>query len=169
MAFSKRFKSLSIAALLTALPLTASLAHTPKATAGTGYLHHYHLVDKESGKCLGTYDGSHSPDTVAIMWTCNANNDQKWSSLGDGKLLNADYMCLSVYDNSVVETTFVVISNCGANNVQQKWTIYPDGAISLGSTRLFLSATGRENNHDPVILYHPLNNGSQNWRLDPVD
>ena len=169
MAFSRWFKSLSIATLLTALPLTASLTHTRKAVAVSQYLQYYHLIDKQSGKCLGTEQGSSRPGTRVIMWSCNNNNDQLWISTETGVFKNANDMCLTaayVEGREYVEGSQLDISYC-MGSVGIPWTIYPDGAIRAGNTRLFMSAKG-PNNNDKVILWHALNNGSQNWSVAPA-
>ncbi|MDQ1307266.1 MAG: hypothetical protein QG671_3098 [Actinomycetota bacterium] len=88
-----------------------------------------------SGRCLDVNGASQANGTAAIIWDCNGQNNQTWTSTDSGELRVFGGKCLDVSGAATANGASVVIWDCNGQSNQQ-WRFTADGTITgAGSGR----------------------------------
>jgi alpha-galactosidase len=73
-------------------------------------------------KCLDAYDQGTADGTRVITWSCNGQNNQKWTASSDGTLRNVHAgKCLDTDRSGTAEGTALVLWSCDGR-AGQRWT-----------------------------------------------
>ncbi|GAV37396.1 glycoside hydrolase family 27 protein [Streptomyces acidiscabies] len=73
-------------------------------------------------KCLDAYDQGTTDGTRVITWTCNGQDNQKWTTSSDGTLRNVHAgRCLDTDRSGTAEGTALVLWSCDGR-ASQRWT-----------------------------------------------
>ncbi|QNP75212.1 RICIN domain-containing protein [Streptomyces roseirectus] len=73
-------------------------------------------------KCLDAYEQGTANGTRVITWSCNGQNNQKWTAASDGTLRNVHSgLCLDTDRSGTAEGTPLVLWTCDGRT-SQKWT-----------------------------------------------
>ncbi|WP_143570314.1 ricin-type beta-trefoil lectin domain protein, partial [Streptomyces acidiscabies] len=73
-------------------------------------------------KCLDAYDQGTADGTRVITWTCNGQDNQKWTTSSDGTLRNVHAgRCLDTDRSGTAEGTALVLWSCDGR-ASQRWT-----------------------------------------------
>ncbi|WP_030918491.1 glycoside hydrolase family 27 protein [Streptosporangium amethystogenes] len=82
-----------------------------------------------SGRCLDVTGASQANGTQVVIWDCNGQNNQQWTSTSAGELRVYGNKCLDVNNNGTADGTGVLIWDCNGQN-NQKWRFNTDGSIT---------------------------------------
>jgi glucose/arabinose dehydrogenase len=123
------------------------------------------IVGAGSGRCLDVTGASTAPGTRVIIWDCNGQANQQWSSTPAGELrVLGGTRCLAVSGSSTSRGAAVVSDTCtgGAN---QQWRLRSDGSILGVQSGLCLDVTGAATaNRSPVQVWSCSKGSNQKWR-----
>jgi hypothetical protein len=99
------------------------------------------LRDAAVNRCLDVNGGSQTNGTRVLIWDCNGNGNERWTTTASGELRIFDTKCLDVLNQATTSGSAVGIWDCngGAN---QRWTLNPNGTITGAQSGLCLAPTG---------------------------
>uniref|UniRef100_UPI00056678F4 RICIN domain-containing protein n=1 Tax=Streptomyces sp. NRRL B-3229 TaxID=1463836 RepID=UPI00056678F4 len=74
-------------------------------------------------KCLDAYNQGTTDGTRVIIWTCNGQNNQKWTVGSDGTIrnVNAAGLCLDTDRSGTANGTALQLRTCNGQ-AGQKWS-----------------------------------------------
>ncbi|MEO3814872.1 ricin-type beta-trefoil lectin domain protein [Sphaerisporangium sp. B11E5] len=119
---------------------TVTLLPPTGAPAGTA------LRGTHSGRCLDVTNASQTSGAQTVIWDCNGQPNQQWTSTAAGELRVYGTKCLDVNGAGSADGTAVIIWDCNGQN-NQKWRLNADGSITaIGANKcLDVSAFGTAN------------------------
>jgi hypothetical protein len=118
------------------------------------------LRNVASGRCLDVSGGSQANGASLIIWDCNANSNEQWTSTAAGELRVYGTKCLDVLNHSTTAGSTVSIFDCngGAN---QRWTLNANGTITGQESGLCLAPAGNGTANNTAIVINPC--GPAQW------
>ncbi|ETK36834.1 ricin-type beta-trefoil lectin domain protein [Microbispora sp. ATCC PTA-5024] len=82
-----------------------------------------------SGRCLDVTGASQANGTLAEIWDCNNQANQRWTVTSAGELRVYGSKCLDVNNRGTADGTSVLIWDCNGQNNQQ-WRLNSDGSLT---------------------------------------
>jgi L-aminopeptidase/D-esterase-like protein len=153
--------------LAVGMVLSVSVANataSPKAVASSRSIWNGGGV---ANQCLGSLNGQ--AYTVAILWDCNGNRDQKWRTVYRGEeggeafyqVVNDDDQCLGTSGGGTGDGVAAVVWGCNGNP-DQDWFV---GALTIQNTksRKCLGVQGEPERGSRVIQWTCNVNPDQEW------
>ncbi|WP_432933166.1 ThuA domain-containing protein [Microbispora sp. CA-135349] len=136
-------------------PVSPSASPTPPATSTTA------LRGVASGRCLDVNGASQTNGAQVLIWDCNGQNNQKWTSTSAGELRVYGNKCLDVNGGGTANGTSVIIWDCNGQN-NQKWRLNSDGSITAVGANKCLDVSGTANGTKAQI-YTCNGQNNQKW------
>ncbi|MGW5265731.1 lectin [Microbispora sp. NPDC004025] len=115
-----------------------SASPTPPTTSTTA------LRGVASGRCLDVNGASQTNGATVLIWDCNGQNNQKWTSTSAGELRVYGNKCLDVNGGGTANGSAVIIWDCNGQN-NQKWRFNSDGSITAVGANKCLDVSGTAN------------------------
>ncbi|KAB8173342.1 ThuA domain-containing protein [Microbispora catharanthi] len=115
-----------------------SASPSPPANATTA------LRGVASGRCLDVNGASQNNGATVLIWDCNGQNNQKWTSTSASELRVYGNKCLDVNGAGTADGTSVIIWDCNGQN-NQKWRFNADGSITAVGANKCLDVSGTAN------------------------
>jgi poly(3-hydroxybutyrate) depolymerase len=116
-----------------------------------------------SGRCLDVNGASQANGTAAIIWDCNGQTNQAWSSAGSQELRVFATRCLDVNGAGTANGTAVIIWDCNGQGNQQ-WRFNTDGTITgIGSGRCLDLVNNGTANGTHAQIWDCTGAASQKW------
>ncbi|GAA3828740.1 lectin [Sphaerisporangium flaviroseum] len=94
-----------------------------------------------SGRCLDVNGALQTNGTYTVIWDCNAQANQQWTSTAASELRVYGGKCLDVNGAGTADGTAVIIWDCNGQN-NQKWRLNADGTITAVGANKCLNVTG---------------------------
>ncbi|WP_169945445.1 lectin [Microbispora sp. H11081] len=94
-----------------------------------------------SGRCLDVNGASQTNGAQVLIWDCNGQNNQQWTSTSAGELRVYGNKCLDVNGGGTADGSSVIIWDCNGQN-NQKWRFNSDGSITAVGANKCLDVTG---------------------------
>ncbi|MEV4459114.1 ThuA domain-containing protein [Microbispora sp. NPDC049633] len=115
-----------------------SASPTPPTTSTTA------LRGVASGRCLDVNGASQTNGATVLIWDCNGQNNQKWTSTSASELRVYGNKCLDVNGGGTANGSAVIIWDCNGQN-NQKWRFNSDGSITAVGANKCLDVSGTAN------------------------
>ncbi|MER5622642.1 lectin [Streptosporangium sp. NPDC002544] len=116
-----------------------------------------------SGRCLDVTGASQANGTQVVIWDCNGQNNQKWTSTSAGELRVYGNKCLDVSNNGTADGTGVLIWDCNGQN-NQKWRFNTDGTITaVGANKCLDVANNATTNNARLQIWTCTSGPNQRW------
>ncbi|MER5642972.1 lectin [Streptosporangium sp. NPDC002524] len=116
-----------------------------------------------SNRCLDVTGASQTNGTPVVLWDCNGQNNQRWTSTAAGELRVYGGKCLDVNDNGTADGTGVIIWDCNGQN-NQKWRLNTDGTITaLGANKCLDAAGNATANNTRIQIWTCTGGANQRW------
>ncbi|WP_211592593.1 ThuA domain-containing protein [Microbispora sp. H10836] len=132
-----------------------SASPTPPTTSTTA------LRGVASNRCLDVNGASQSNGATVLIWDCNGQNNQKWTSTSASELRVYGNKCLDVNGGGTANGTAVIIWDCNGQN-NQKWRFNSDGSITAVGANKCLDVSGTANGTKAQI-YTCNGQNNQKW------
>ncbi|MEV7805594.1 ThuA domain-containing protein [Microbispora sp. NPDC088329] len=136
-------------------PVSPSASPTPPTTSTTA------LRGVASGRCLDVNGASQTNGATVLIWDCNGQNNQKWTSTSASELRVYGNKCLDVNGGGTANGTAVIIWDCNGQN-NQKWRFNSDGSITAVGANKCLDVSGTANGTKAQI-YTCNGQNNQKW------
>ncbi|TDE55739.1 right-handed parallel beta-helix repeat-containing protein [Nonomuraea mesophila] len=94
-----------------------------------------------SNRCLDVDGASQSNGAQVLIWDCNGQANQQWTTTSAGELRVYGGKCLDVNGAGTADGTAVIIWDCNGQN-NQKWTLNADGSITAVGANKCLDVSG---------------------------
>ncbi|MFD7177341.1 non-reducing end alpha-L-arabinofuranosidase family hydrolase, partial [Streptomyces sp. NPDC059929] len=147
------------AAYTAVMNVLRSAPGTTPGGAGTGG----EIKGVPSGRCIDINGSTRANGTVAQLWDCNGQTNQRWTYTSSKQLMVYGGKCLDAMAEGTRNGTAVVISDCDGSAGQQ-WNINTDGTIAGVQSGLCLDAVGAATaNGTKIQLYSCWSGGNQKW------
>ncbi|MGJ6968829.1 glycoside hydrolase family 27 protein [Streptosporangium sp. G11] len=131
---------------------------TPTPTASTS-----RIQGVGSGRCLDVTGASQTNGTQVVIWDCNGQSNQQWTSTAAGELRVYGNKCLDVNNNGTADGTGVLIWDCNGQN-NQKWRFNTDGSITaIGANKCLDVAGNATTNNARVQIWTCTGAANQRW------
>ncbi|ETK36814.1 alpha-galactosidase [Microbispora sp. ATCC PTA-5024] len=104
--------------------VTPTVTPTPTPTGSTSAFR-----GVGSGRCLDVTGASQANGTLAEIWDCNNQANQRWTVTSAGELRVYGSKCLDVNNRGTADGTSVLIWDCNGQNNQQ-WRLNSDGSLT---------------------------------------
>ncbi|RCG26609.1 beta-xylosidase [Sphaerisporangium album] len=116
-----------------------------------------------SGRCLDVNGASQANGAQVLIWDCNGQANQQWTSTASSELRVYGGKCLDVNGGGTADGTPVIIWDCNGQN-NQKWRLNADGTITaIGANKcLDVSALGTANG-TKVQIWSCTGQNNQKW------
>ncbi|MFB9681097.1 glycoside hydrolase family 27 protein [Streptosporangium vulgare] len=116
-----------------------------------------------SNRCLDVTGASQTNGTLVVIWDCNGQSNQQWTSTAAGELRVYGNKCLDVNNNGTADGTGVLIWDCNGQN-NQKWRFNSDGTITaVGSNKCLDVANNSTANNARVQIWTCTGGANQRW------
>ncbi|MGW0595401.1 glycoside hydrolase family 27 protein [Streptosporangium sp. NPDC002607] len=116
-----------------------------------------------SGRCLDVTGASQANGTQVVIWDCNGQNNQQWTSTSAGELRVYGNKCLDVNNNGTADGTGVLIWDCNGQN-NQKWRFNTDGTITaIGANKCLDVANNATTNNARLQIWTCTGGTNQRW------
>ncbi|WP_182909859.1 RICIN domain-containing protein [Microbispora sp. H13382] len=116
-----------------------------------------------SGRCLDVNGASQSNGATVLIWDCNGQNNQKWTSTSAGELRVYGNKCLDVNGGGTADGSAVIIWDCNGQN-NQKWRLNSDGTITAVGANKCLDVSGNGTaNGTKVQIWSCTGQNNQKW------
>ncbi|WP_327045514.1 lectin [Microbispora sp. NBC_01189] len=116
-----------------------------------------------SGRCLDVNGASQSNGATVLIWDCNGQNNQQWTSTSATELRVYGNKCLDVNGAGTADGTAVIIWDCNGQN-NQKWRINSDGTITAVGANKCLDVSGNGTaNGTKVQIWSCTGANNQKW------
>nr|WP_062342982.1 lectin [Herbidospora sakaeratensis] len=115
-------------------PTTPSPTPTPTTSTSP-------LRGVASNRCVDVTGASQNNGTAVVLWDCNGQSNQQWTSTAAGELRVYGNKCLDVNNNGTADGTGVLIWDCNGQN-NQKWRFNGDGSITAIGANKCLDVSG---------------------------
>ncbi|WP_182878249.1 RICIN domain-containing protein, partial [Microbispora sp. H10670] len=116
-----------------------------------------------SGRCLDVNGASQSNGATVLIWDCNGQNNQKWTSTSATELRVYGNKCLDVNGAGTADGTAVIIWDCNGQN-NQKWRLNSDGTITaVGANKCLDVAGSGTANGTKVQIWSCTGANNQKW------
>ncbi|KAA9380375.1 ricin-type beta-trefoil lectin domain protein [Microbispora cellulosiformans] len=116
-----------------------------------------------SGRCLDVNGASQSNGATVLIWDCNGQNNQKWTSTSASELRVYGNKCLDVNGGGTADGTAVIIWDCNGQN-NQKWRFNSDGSITAVGANKCLDVSGSGTaNGTKVQIWSCTGQSNQKW------
>jgi alpha-galactosidase len=116
-----------------------------------------------SGKCLDVNGASQANGTAAIIWDCNGQPNQTWTSNGAQELRVYGSKCLDVYDQGSANGTAVIVWECNGQ-ANQRWRLNGDGSITAAGANRCLDVPNNATASGTAVEIWDCNGGAgQRW------
>ncbi|WP_326823337.1 glycoside hydrolase family 27 protein [Streptosporangium sp. NBC_01756] len=116
-----------------------------------------------SGRCLDVTGASQTNGTQVVIWDCNGQNNQQWTSTAAGELRVYGTKCLDVNNNGTADGTGVLIWDCNGQN-NQKWRFNTDGTITaVGANKCLDVANNSTTNNARLQIWTCTGGTNQRW------
>ncbi|MET8144538.1 lectin [Sphaerisporangium sp. NPDC005288] len=121
------------------------------------------LKGAASGRCLDVNGASTTNGAGVILWDCNGQANQQWSSTSAGELRVYGNKCLDVNGAGTADGTSVIIWDCNGQN-NQKWRLNSDGTITAVGANKCLDVSGSGTaNGTKVQIWSCTGQNNQKW------
>jgi pimeloyl-ACP methyl ester carboxylesterase len=116
-----------------------------------------------SGRCLDVNGASQTNGTAAIIWDCNGQSNQSWTSTTSQELRVYGNKCLDVNGAGTANGTQVIIWDCNGQTNQQ-WQVNSDATITaVGSGRCLDVVSNGTANGTGTQIWDCTAAASQKW------
>ncbi|MFC7385379.1 ricin-type beta-trefoil lectin domain protein [Sphaerisporangium rhizosphaerae] len=116
-----------------------------------------------SGRCLDVNNAGTANGTGVIIWDCNGQTNQQWSSTSASELRVYGNKCLDVNGAGTANGTSVIIWDCNGQN-NQKWRFNSDGTITaVGANKCLTAADNATANGTKIVIYDCNGGANQRW------
>ncbi|TLP64025.1 lectin [Microbispora triticiradicis] len=116
-----------------------------------------------SGRCLDVNGASQTNGATVLIWDCNGQNNQKWTSTSATELRVYGNKCLDVNGGGTADGTAVIIWDCNGQN-NQKWRFNSDGTITaVGANKCLDVAGSGTANGTKVQIWSCTGASNQKW------
>ncbi|RGA04468.1 PKD domain-containing protein [Microbispora triticiradicis] len=116
-----------------------------------------------SGRCLDVNGASQTNGATVLIWDCNGQNNQKWTSTSATELRVYGNKCLDVNGGGTADGTAVIIWDCNGQN-NQKWRFNSDGTITaVGANKCLDVAGSGTANGTKVQIWSCTGANNQKW------
>jgi alpha-galactosidase len=124
----------------------------------------YSLKGQGSGRCLDITGGSQANGTLAAIWDCNGNANQRFTSTSAGELrVYGGTKCLDVVGAATANGTAVNIWDCNGQ-ANQRFRLNADGTITaVGSGKCLDVSGGATANGTKVQIWDCGGAANQKW------
>ncbi|WP_169985064.1 lectin [Microbispora sp. H10836] len=137
--------------------VSPSASPTPPAGSTTS------IKGVASGRCLDVNGASQSNGATVLIWDCNGQNNQKWTSTSASELRVYGNKCLDVNGGGTADGTAVIIWDCNGQN-NQKWRFNSDGTITaVGANKCLDVASSGTANGTKVQIWSCTGGNNQKW------
>ncbi|MEV7805595.1 lectin [Microbispora sp. NPDC088329] len=138
-------------------PVSPSASPTPPAGSTTA------IKGVPSGRCLDVNGASQTNGATVLIWDCNGQNNQKWTSTSASELRVYGNKCLDVNGGGTADGTSVIIWDCNGQN-NQKWRFNSDGTITaVGANKCLDVASSGTANGTKVQIWSCTGGNNQKW------
>ncbi|MGW5265730.1 lectin [Microbispora sp. NPDC004025] len=116
-----------------------------------------------SNRCLDVNGASQTNGATVLIWDCNGQNNQKWTSTSASELRVYGNKCLDVNGGGTADGTSVIIWDCNGQN-NQKWRFNSDGTITaVGANKCLDVASSGTANGTKVQIWSCTGGNNQKW------
>ncbi|WP_182909865.1 lectin [Microbispora sp. H13382] len=116
-----------------------------------------------SGRCLDVNGASQANGATVLIWDCNGQNNQKWTSTSASELRVYGNKCLDVNGGGTADGSAVIIWDCNGQN-NQKWRFNSDGSITAVGANKCLDVSGNGTaNGTRVQIWSCTGGANQKW------
>ncbi|WP_259403396.1 MULTISPECIES: lectin [unclassified Microbispora] len=116
-----------------------------------------------SNRCLDVNGASQTNGATVLIWDCNGQNNQKWTSTSASELRVYGNKCLDVNGAGTADGTAVIIWDCNGQN-NQKWRFNSDGSITAVGANKCLDVSGNGTaNGTKVQIWSCTGANNQKW------
>ncbi|MEV4459113.1 lectin [Microbispora sp. NPDC049633] len=116
-----------------------------------------------SNRCLDVNGASQTNGATVLIWDCNGQNNQKWTSTSASELRVYGNKCLDVNGGGTADGTAVIIWDCNGQN-NQKWRFNSDGTITaVGANKCLDVASSGTANGTKVQIWSCTGGNNQKW------
>ncbi|WP_302893368.1 RICIN domain-containing protein [Actinomadura luzonensis] len=116
-----------------------------------------------SGRCLDVSGASQANGAQTLIWDCNGQPNQQWTSTSAGELRVYGGKCLDVSGAGAADGTAVIIWDCNGQN-NQKWRLNADGTIVAAGANKCLDVSGAATaNGAKVQIWSCTGGSNQRW------
>ncbi|WP_432933164.1 lectin [Microbispora sp. CA-135349] len=137
--------------------VSPSASPTPPAGSTTS------IKGVPSGRCLDVNGASQTNGATVLIWDCNGQNNQKWTSTSASELRVYGNKCLDVNGGGTADGTSVIIWDCNGQN-NQKWRFNSDGTITaVGAGKCLDVASSGTANGTKVQIWSCTGGNNQKW------
>ncbi|MBB6473321.1 arabinofuranosidase catalytic domain-containing protein [Sphaerisporangium rubeum] len=121
------------------------------------------LVGVASGRCLDVNGASQANGATTLIWTCNGQANQQWTTTTASELRVYGNKCLDVSNNATADGSAVIIWDCNGQN-NQKWRFNSDGSITAVGANKCLDVSGNGTaNGSRVQIWSCNGQNNQKW------
>ncbi|GLX96162.1 lectin [Herbidospora sp. NBRC 101105] len=137
-------------------PTSPSPSPTPTASTSP-------LRGVASNRCVDVTGASQANGTAVVLWDCNGQSNQQWTSTAAGELRVYGNKCLDVNNNGTADGTGVLIWDCNGQN-NQKWRFNGDGSITAIGANKCLDVSGASTaNNARIQIWTCTGASNQRW------
>ncbi|NAS27522.1 alpha-galactosidase [Herbidospora sp. NEAU-GS84] len=137
-------------------PTSPSPSPTPTASTSP-------LRGVASNRCVDVTGASQNNGTAVVLWDCNGQSNQQWTSTAAGELRVYGNKCLDVNNNGTADGTGVLIWDCNGQN-NQKWRFNGDGSITAIGANKCLDVSGASTaNNARIQIWTCTGASNQRW------
>ncbi|WP_062431059.1 glycoside hydrolase family 27 protein [Herbidospora daliensis] len=137
-------------------PTTPSPTPTPTTSTSP-------LRGVASNRCVDVTGASQNNGTAVVLWDCNGQSNQQWTSTSAGELRVYGNKCLDVNNNGTADGTGVLIWDCNGQN-NQKWRFNSDGSITAIGANKCLDVSGASTaNNARIQIWSCTGATNQRW------
>ncbi|MCC3764494.1 RICIN domain-containing protein [Glycomyces sp. TRM65418] len=116
-----------------------------------------------SGRCLDVTGASQASGTAVVIWDCNGQTNQAWTSTAAQELRVYGNKCLDVSGGATANGSPVIIWDCNGQSNQQ-WRFNGDGTITAVGANKCLDVTGGASaNGTRVVIGDCSGQANQRW------
>ncbi|WP_245966870.1 lectin [Sphaerisporangium album] len=116
-----------------------------------------------SGRCLDVNGASQANGAQVLIWDCNGQANQQWTSTASSELRVYGGKCLDVNGGGTADGTPVIIWDCNGQN-NQKWRLNADGTITAVGANKCLDVSGAGTANGTTVQIWSCNGGAnQRW------
>ncbi|GAA0378438.1 alpha-galactosidase [Acrocarpospora corrugata] len=116
-----------------------------------------------SNRCVDVTGASQTNGTQVVIWDCNGQNNQQWTSTTAGELRVYGNKCLDVNNNGTADGSGVIIWDCNGQN-NQKWRFNTDGSITaIGANKCLDVAGNATANNARLQIWTCTSAANQRW------
>ncbi|WP_169950876.1 arabinofuranosidase catalytic domain-containing protein [Microbispora sp. H11081] len=154
-----RFRAAAVVSLAALATLLATvLSWSMPASAATTP-----LIGVGSGRCLDVNGASQANGAQVLIWDCNGQANQQWTTTSASELRVYGNKCLDVYGGGTADGTAVIIWDCNGQN-NQKWRLNSDGSITaVGANKCLDVSNNGTANGSRVHIWSCHGGTNQKW------